>query len=51
MDLHFALGHEAFSSLVDVAVQQPSLPVPHTVHKEPPTSEKPNHLLHQDSMR
>lgn len=37
------LGHEAFSSLVDVAVQQPSLPVPHKDEKRseiltPPTS-------------
>ncbi|XP_044739658.1 uncharacterized protein LOC123301011 isoform X2 [Chrysoperla carnea] len=27
-------GHEAFSSLVDVAVRQPQLPVPNTTHKD-----------------
>lgn len=35
-------GHEAFSSLVDVAVQQPSLPVP---HKESDKRQQPQHLL------
>lgn len=38
-------GHEAFSSLVDVAVQQPLLPVPHKDEKRPniPVSEPPSH--------
>uniref|UniRef100_A0A1B6DW30 Nuclear receptor corepressor 1 n=1 Tax=Clastoptera arizonana TaxID=38151 RepID=A0A1B6DW30_9HEMI len=31
---HYPPGHEAFSSLVDVAVRQPSLPVPMADHKE-----------------
>lgn len=31
---HYPPGHEAFSSLVDVAVRQPSLPVPNTEHKD-----------------
>lgn len=31
---HYPPGHEAFSSLVDVAVRQPSLPVPMAEHKE-----------------
>ena len=35
-------GHEAFSSLVDVAVQQPSLPVP---HKDSDKRQQPPHLL------
>lgn len=30
---HYPPGHEAFSSLVDVAVQQPSLPVPNAPHE------------------
>lgn len=30
---HYPPGHEALSSLVDVAVQQPSLPVPATPHE------------------
>lgn len=30
---HYPPGHEAFSSLVDVAVQQPSLPVPSAPHE------------------
>lgn len=39
------LGHEAFSSLVDVAVQQPLLPVPHKDDKRSniPVSEPPPH--------
>lgn len=39
------LGHEAFSSLVDVAVQQPLLPVPHKDEKRPnvPVSEPAQH--------
>lgn len=32
MNIYF-VGHEAFSSLVDVAVQQPLLPVPHKDEK------------------
>lgn len=38
-------GHEAFSSLVDVAVQQPLLPVPHKDEKRPniPVSEPAPH--------
>lgn len=39
------IGHEAFSSLVDVAVQQPLLPVPHKDDKRPnvPVSEPAQH--------
>lgn len=39
--LEILTGHEAFSSLVDVAVQQPLLPVPHKEEKRPnvPVSE------------
>lgn len=41
----YFLGHEAFSSLVDVAVQQPLLPVPHKDDKRPnvPVSEPAQH--------
>lgn len=44
IDLNIA-GHEAFSSLVDVAVQQPLLPVPHKDEKRPnvPVSEPQQH--------
>lgn len=44
IDLNIA-GHEAFSSLVDVAVQQPLLPVPHKDEKRPnvPVSEPAPH--------
>lgn len=44
----YTVGHEAFSSLVDVAVQQPLLPVPHKDEKRPniPVSEPgPHHEI------
>lgn len=45
MTFTFASGHEAFSSLVDVAVQQPLLPVPHKDEKRSnvPVSESAQH--------
>lgn len=40
---HYPPGHEALSSLVDVAVQQPQLPVPHKEQNYPnPTFSSPN---------
>ncbi|KAJ9589596.1 hypothetical protein L9F63_017181, partial [Diploptera punctata] len=45
-------GHEAFSSLVDVAVQQPSLPVPHkdSDKRQQPHLLTPHHPHHHEGL-